>query len=278
MGEGSSGADKIIKVFNASIDEEPSLEHGHHETPQISTSTAQDIKAGGVCPSQGFLNYENMYRGFLPLAFITRSTEEVVKEAAEEEEYGNVTHRIVETERAWSSLSKDKKAPDNFADIISTLRVYGEVIKEHFTGSSPIYHGTQMVFQAFARRKETWKTNMDHLAGARFWWQFLRAIHDTMWSETRWAHDCTGPMMDVSVLLACIKGGQFPSVVDMPGKLVPPPPQGDTYPPGKVPQPWEGAINQSPQSGDPKVQRLTRTSSPSLKPSWTRPCERSARR
>jgi hypothetical protein len=84
------------------------------------------------------------------LAFITRSTEEVVKEAAEDEEYGKVTHRTIETERARSSRSKDKKAPDNFADTISTLRVYGEVIKEHFSGASPIYHGTHMVVQAFA--------------------------------------------------------------------------------------------------------------------------------
>jgi hypothetical protein len=33
MSEGSSGAAKIIKVFNALFDEEPSLKHGHRETP-----------------------------------------------------------------------------------------------------------------------------------------------------------------------------------------------------------------------------------------------------
>jgi hypothetical protein len=134
-----------------------------------------------------------------------------------------------------------------------------------------------MVFQAFARRKDTWKTNLVYLAGARFWWQFSRAIHDMM-SETRWAHDGSSPTMDVSVLLACIKGGQFPSVVDMPGKLMTFPPRG-YQPAGKAPEPGKGATSHHPQSGDqPKVRRSTHTSSPSLKPSWTRPSRHSVQR
>jgi hypothetical protein len=219
MREGTSPVTGIVETFAAVFHKEPNALDGERPTLAISTTTAKCIKQGRLCPPRGLLQYETVDEGLMPLAFRHRGSSEILEDTYQEEEYERSNHRTLEGEKARSGRAKIKKAPDTYSDTIGLLRGYAEVLRAHFSVQSSGFIETNRLFQALARRQDTWKPTWDGTIGARFWWLFSRAVYEWM-SPSEWAYGGAAPTMDVSPIINCIFSGNFPQQVDMPVQLI----------------------------------------------------------
>jgi hypothetical protein len=128
MKEGTNSTSGIVDTFATIFHKDPNvLEGATRSHLSISTTTANCIKQGRLCPLPGLLRYENVDAGLMPLAFVPRESDEILEDTNQEEEYQRSNHRTLEGERARSGRSKVKKAPDTFSDTVDLLRGYSEV-------------------------------------------------------------------------------------------------------------------------------------------------------
>jgi hypothetical protein len=112
----------IVDTFATIFHKDPNVLEGARSHLSISTTTANCIKQGRLCPLPGLLRYENVDAGLMPLAFVPRESDEILEDTNQEEEYQRSNHRTLEGEQARSGRSKVKKAPDTFSDTVELLR------------------------------------------------------------------------------------------------------------------------------------------------------------
>jgi hypothetical protein len=125
MKEGTNSASGIVDTFATMFHKDPNVLEGARPHFSISTTTANCIKHGRLCPQPGLLRYENIDEGLMPLAFVWRESDEILEDTNQEEEYQRSNHRTLEGEQARSGRSKVKKAPDTFSDTVELLRCGG---------------------------------------------------------------------------------------------------------------------------------------------------------